>query len=105
MTAASGAGPATCQPVAASEKSSRRRGARGAPAGSPAASSRLRSRTGDLPPMPRVVAGAEPPAVGQPGRWRHLGQDRRRILLAGVVQDPGQELGPFPWRTPAPFLV
>ena len=55
--------------------------------------------------MLRVVAGAERPAVDQPGRWRHLGQDRRRILLAGVVQDPGQELGPFPWRAPAPFFV
>ncbi len=48
--------------------------------------------------MLRVVAGAEHPAVDQPGRWRHLSEDGRRILLAGVVEDPGQELGPFPWR-------
>jgi hypothetical protein len=50
-------------------------------------------------------SGAEHPAVDQPGRRRHLGADRRRILLAGVVQDPGQEPGPFPWRAPAPFGV
>jgi hypothetical protein len=55
--------------------------------------------------MLRVVAGAEHPAVDQPGRRRHLGQDRRRILLAGVVEDPGREPGPFPWREAAPFLV
>ncbi len=55
--------------------------------------------------MLRVIAGSEHPAVDQPGRWRHLGQDGRRILLAGVVEDPGQELGPFPRRSPAPLLV
>ena len=55
--------------------------------------------------MLRVVAGAEHPALGQPGRRRHLGEDGRRILLAGVVEDPGRELGPFPWRAPTPVRV
>lgn len=55
--------------------------------------------------MLRVVAGAEHPAVDQPGRWRHLGEDRRRTRLAGDVEDPGQELGPFPRRAPPPFLA
>ena len=52
-----------------------------------------------------VIAGPKHPAVDQPGRRRHLGKDGRRILLAGVVEDPGQEVGPFPWGAPAPFLV
>ena len=55
--------------------------------------------------MLRLIAGPEHPAVDQPGRWRHLGQDGRRILLAGVVEDPGQELGPFPRRAPASLPV
>jgi hypothetical protein len=51
-----------------------------------------------------VISGPEHRAVDQPGRRRHLGQDCR-VLLAGVVEDPGQELGSFPWRAPGPFLV
>src|SRR5215475_12555278 len=59
---------------------------------------------GDLPPVLRFISGLEDPAVDQPGRRRQLGDDGRRILLAGVVEDPGQELGPLPRREPAPFL-
>jgi hypothetical protein len=58
----------------------------------------------DLPPVLSVISGPEHRAVDQPGRRRHLGQDCR-VLLAGVVEDPGQELGSFPWRAPGPFLV
>lgn len=39
-----------------------------------------------------VIAGPAHPAVDQPARRRYLGEDRRRTLLAGVVEDPGQEL-------------
>jgi hypothetical protein len=59
----------------------------------------------DLPAVLRVIAGPERPAAGQPGRRRHLAGDGGRILLAGVAGDPGQELGPFPRRAPAPFLA
>jgi hypothetical protein len=52
-----------------------------------------------------VISGPKYPAVDQPGRRRHLGQDCSRILLAGVVEDPGQELGSFPWRAAGPFFV
>jgi hypothetical protein len=50
-----------------------------------------------------VIAGPKHAAVDQPGRRRHLGEDGRRILLAGVVEDPGQKLGPFPRRASAAF--
>src|SRR5215469_9966065 len=75
------------------------------PAASWPTSSRLRTGTGDLPPTLRVVAGPQDPAVDQPGRRRHLGQDGRRIMLTGAVEDPGQKLRPVPWREAAPFLV
>ncbi len=50
-------------------------------------------------------SGVGAPGGRPAGPGRHLGQDGRRILLAGVVEDPGQELGPFPRRSPAPLLV
>ena len=47
-----------------------------------------------------VVSGPEHPAVHQPGwRWQ-FGQDRCRVLLAGIVENPGEELGSFPGRAP-----
>ncbi len=52
-----------------------------------------------------VIARLQDPPVDQPGRWRHFGEDGRRILLAGVVEEPGQEFGPLPRRVPAPFLA
>jgi hypothetical protein len=59
------------------------------------ASCRFGGGTGELPPALRLVPGPEDAAIDQPGRWRNLGEDGRRVLLAGVVEDPGQELGPL----------
>jgi DNA-binding MarR family transcriptional regulator len=37
------------------------------------------------------------------GRAGEFDQDRGGVLVAGIVKDPGEELGPFPGRAPASF--
>src|SRR4029450_7233841 len=59
--------------------------------------------SGRLPAPLGLVAGPQEPTVDQVGRAGELAQDRGGVLVAGIVQDPGQELGPFPSWAPSSF--
>src|SRR4029453_17258344 len=56
-----------------------------------------------LPAPLGLVSGPQNPTVDQVGRAGELAQHRGGVLVAGIVKDPGEELGPFPRRAPSSF--
>ena len=90
-----------CQPVAAIDKSSRRRGARGTRPGR-RGQVKVPADRGFATDAARHKGGA--PGGRPAGPAAASRQDRRRILLVGVVQDPSRTRA-VPWRAPTSFLV
>ena len=56
-----------------------------------------------LPAPLGLVAGPQEATVDQVGRAGELAQDRGGVLVAGIVEDSGEELGSFPRRAPSSF--